>query len=159
VLLVAPAATTTAAPAATATTAAATTAASATAVTATTTAPATPTTTTTTTTAAAAAETTATTTAPAFARGTRFIYNDVASHEIVPVERFNGTAGVFVIVHFDEAKAARLSRKAIADQRHIGRRHSRLPEPGGDVFFGSLKRQIAHIEFFHRRTPSKPAAA
>jgi hypothetical protein len=155
VLLVAPAATTTAAPAATATTAAATTAASATAVTATAPAPATPATT-----AAAAAETTATTTtAPAFARGTRFIYNDVASHEIVPVERFNGTAGVFVIVHFDEAKAARLSRKAIADQRHIGRRHSRLPKPGGDVFFGSLKRQIAHIEFFHRRTPSKPAAA
>jgi hypothetical protein len=75
------------------------------------------------------------------------------------VERFNGAAGVFVIVHFDEAEAAWLPRKAIADQCYIGRRHSGLPEPGAYILFASLKRQIAHIEFFHERTPGKPVSA
>jgi hypothetical protein len=74
----------------------------------------------------------------------------------MPVERFDGAAGIIVVIDFNEAEAAWLSREAVANQRNVGRRHASLSEPVRDVFFSSLKRQIAHIQFFHQRTPRKP---
>jgi hypothetical protein len=92
----------------------------------------------------------ATAAATAFTRRTRFVHDHVAPHKVVPIERFDRTAGVFIGIDFDEAETARLPRETVANQGHIGRSDASLPKPVADVFFASLKRKIAHIEFFHR---------
>jgi hypothetical protein len=64
------------------------------------------------------------------------------------VERLNSAARIFVVIHFDEAKAARLSGKTVPHQRHIRRRNTGFRKPVRHIFFTSLKRQIAHVQFF-----------
>jgi len=71
----------------------------------------------------------------------------------VAIERLNSAAGIVVIIHFDEAKAARLTREAVAHQSDIRRRHADLRKPIAEVLFRSLKRQIAHVQFFHETAP------
>jgi hypothetical protein len=69
-------------------------------------------------TAVAAAAPTAT---AAFTGGPRLIHNNIAPHEVMTVQSLNGTPGVFVIIHFHEAKSARLSGESVTHQCYIGR--------------------------------------
>jgi hypothetical protein len=113
----------------------------------------------TTTSAATAASTAAipsaatTTSASAFTRRTRLIHDHVAAHEILAVQRLNRAVCIFIIRHFNETETARLPRKTIPHQSYIRRRNSRLRKPVSHILFSSLKRQIAHVQFFHERTP------
>jgi hypothetical protein len=66
-------------------------------------------------TATAAAASTATTTA-ALGLWPGFIHHEVSPAEVLTVQRIDRAIRIFVIGHFDEGKAARLSRKTIADQ-------------------------------------------
>jgi len=108
--------------------------------------------------ATAAATTTSTPTAAsaataAFSRRTGFVHDHVSSHKIVAIERLNGASCIIIAIHFDEAEATRLSREAIAHQSDIRRCNSYLREPVAHVLFCSLKRQVAHVQFFHELTP------
>jgi hypothetical protein len=71
----------------------------------------------------------------------------------VAIERLNGAAGIVVAIDFDEAKATRLTREAVAHQSDIRGRHADLRKPVAEVLFRSLKGQVAHVQFFHRTTP------
>jgi hypothetical protein len=77
----------------------------------------------TTTTAKAAAPTTT-----AALRGSRFIDNNIPAHEIVAVQSLNGAVRFLIVIDFNESEAAWLSRKAVADQRNIRRRHPGFAE-------------------------------
>jgi hypothetical protein len=102
----------------------------------------------------ATAPTATATTPAAFARRTGLVDNYVAAEEVLAVERLDSLSGFVIVVDFHEAEAAGLSGKAVAHQGHIGRSHACLGKPVADILFGSLKRQIAHIQFFHVQTPS-----
>jgi len=54
----------------------------------------------------------AATTAATLARA-GFVDNDIAAHKILAVETLYGTARFFIVVDFNEAEPARLSRKLI----------------------------------------------
>jgi hypothetical protein len=64
---------------------------------------------------------TATATSAAFARRTRLVYDHASAHEVVAIESLNGAAGIVVAIDFNEAKPARLTRKAVAHQSDIRR--------------------------------------
>src|SRR5579862_8833285 len=54
-----------------------------------------------------AAATTATASS-ALSRRARFVDDNVAAHEILPIECLNSTVRIFIVGHFDKAKTARL---------------------------------------------------
>ena len=74
---------------------------------------------------ASARSSTAATTA-AFTRGTRFVDDNVAAHEIVAVQTLHGAVGFFVAIDLDKSEPARLPRKTVAHQRDVCRGDSRL---------------------------------
>jgi len=55
-----------------------------------------------------------------------FVYDNIASHEIVAVESLNGALGFLVVIDLDKPEPAWLSRKPVAHQRDICRSDSRL---------------------------------
>jgi len=61
-----------------------------------------------------------------FARRTSFIDDDVAAHEVMPVQALDGALGFFVAVDFHKSESTRLPRKTVAHQRNIRRGDSRL---------------------------------
>jgi hypothetical protein len=61
----------------------------------------------------------------AFARRTRFVNDDVTAHEILAVQTLNSTVCFFIVCYLDESETARLTRKTVANQRHIRRSDSR----------------------------------
>jgi hypothetical protein len=75
------------------------------------------------------ATTAASTSSAALTRRTRLVYDYAAAHEVLAVERLNGAAGIVVVIHFDEAKTARLTREAVAYQSDIRRRYAHLRKP------------------------------
>src|SRR5262249_52453908 len=89
-----------------------------------------------------------------FARRTRFVDHNVPPQEILAVQSSNSAFGFLVAVHFDKAKAARLSREAIAQKRNIGHSDPSLAKPVAQIFFSGPKRQVTHVKLPHRYTPS-----
>lgn len=75
---------------------------------------------------AATAATRPAATAATFTRGTRFIDNDIAAHEIVTIQSLDGAVGFFVAIDLDEPEPARLARKTVTHQGDICRGDSRL---------------------------------
>jgi hypothetical protein len=65
---------------------------------------------------ATAGATPTTTAATALGLGPRFVYNEVAPAEILPIQRVDRTIRIFVAIHFDEGETARLPGETIADQ-------------------------------------------
>jgi hypothetical protein len=47
----------------------------------------------------------------------------------VAIEGLNSAAGIVIVIHFDEAKSARLTREAVAHQSNIRRRNADLRKP------------------------------
>jgi hypothetical protein len=93
------------------------------------------------------------TTTAAFARRTGLVYDHASAHEVVAIESLNRAAGIVVAIYFDESESARLTREAVAHQSDIRRRDTHLRKPIAQFLFCSLKRQVAHVQFFHERTP------
>jgi hypothetical protein len=90
----------------------------------------------------------ATSTASTFLR-TRFIHYQGASQKIFSIQCFDRLHRVRIVCNFREAEAARLIRKAVAQQRKLIGLHSDLREHRRNLFFGSFERQIAEIQFLH----------
>jgi hypothetical protein len=67
-------------------------------------------------------------TSSALAR-TRFIDDDVPSHEVLAVERLNRAIRLLIVRNFDETEAPKLSRHLIANQCDTRSRNPRLREP------------------------------
>ena len=111
------AATTTAASPATATTSPAATTATVSAAAATTAAP-------------SAASTTAT-----LAHRTGFVHDDVASFELLAVQRLDRLVCLFIVLNFDKSEATRLTRETIANESNVRRSHTCLREPLSNFFF------------------------
>jgi hypothetical protein len=87
-------------------------------------------------------------TSTAFLR-TRFIHYQGASQKIFSIQCFDRLHRVRIVCNFREAEAARLIRKAVAQQRKLIGLHSDLREHRRNLFFGSFERQIAEIQFLH----------
>jgi hypothetical protein len=87
-------------------------------------------------------------TSTAFLR-TRFIHYQRASQKIFSIQCFDRLHRVRIVCNFREAEAARLIRKAVAQQRKLIGLHSDLREHRRNLFFGSFERQIAEIQFLH----------
>ena len=67
-------------------------------------------------------------TAAAFTRGTGFVDDNVAAHEIMAVQTLNGAVGFFVTLDLDKPEPAWLPRKTITHQGDSRRGDSRLSE-------------------------------
>ncbi len=102
---------------------------------------------------AAAAASTATTAAATLAHRPSFVHDDVASLELLAVQRLNRTVCLFVILDFDKTEASRLSRETIANESNIRRSHTCLSKPFSDFFFRRLKWEIPHVKLLHLHTP------
>jgi hypothetical protein len=87
-------------------------------------------------------------TSTAFLRA-RFIHYQRASQKIFSIQCFDRLHRVRIVCNFREAEAARLIRKAVAQQRKLIGLHSDLREHRRNLFFGSFERQIAEIQFLH----------
>jgi hypothetical protein len=90
-----------------------------------------------------------TTTASTFCLWTRFIHHQVPPAEILPVQGVDRALRVFVSIHFDERKAARLARETIADEIDARRGYTDLREPLVQLFFRRGKRKIPDVELLH----------
>jgi hypothetical protein len=64
--------------------------------------------------------------AATFTRGSSFVDDNIAAHEIVSVQTLNGALGFLVAVNLDKPESARLPRKTVAHQSDIRRGDSRL---------------------------------
>jgi hypothetical protein len=63
-----------------------------------------------------AAATTSTTATGTFCLRPRFVHHEVASAEILTVQRIHRTIRILVALHFDERETARLPRKTITNE-------------------------------------------
>jgi hypothetical protein len=109
--------------------------------------------------AAAAAVTTAacaapTTAAAAFGLRPSFVDYQVPPAEILPVQGIDGAIGIFIALHFDEGKTARLAREPITNQIDARGSNAYLREPFLQLLFRRGKRKIADVELLHLPTPS-----
>ena len=107
------------------------------------------------TTAAAASSATASAAAPsatasAAFTGSRFVHDECASANRVPVECTDRGVCFAVVAHLDECKSARLSALAIGDDRRGINRAVRR-EHFAEVGLGGAKREIANVNFLHDR--------
>ena len=87
-------------------------------------------------------------------RGSRFVDDNFAAHEILAVQSLYGALGFLITIDFDESEPAWLARETVAHQGHIRRGDSRLRKETADLLFRSLKRQIADVKFLQRKAPS-----
>jgi hypothetical protein len=92
--------------------------------------------------------------AAAFCLWPCFIYHQVASAEILAVQRIHRAIRIFVIIHFDEGESARLSGKPIANEIDARGCYTDLREPLVELLFRSGKRKVPNIELLHLPTPS-----
>jgi hypothetical protein len=83
-----------------------------------------------------------------------FVDYQVPPAEILPVQRVDGAICVFVALHFDEGKTARLSREAVSNQIDARGSNADLREPFLQLLFRRGKRKIADVELLHLPTPS-----
>jgi hypothetical protein len=91
----------------------------------------------------------ATAAAAALCLGTCFIHYEVSPPEILTVQGVHGLIRFFVIRHFDESEAARLSREPIANQIDAGGSYADLRKPLVELVFRRGKRKITDIELLH----------
>jgi hypothetical protein len=91
----------------------------------------------------------ATASSAALCLGTCFIHHEVSSAEILTVQGVHGLIRVFVIRHFDESEAARLSREPIANQIDARGGYTDLREPLVELLLRRGKRKITDIELLH----------
>lgn len=91
---------------------------------------------------------------PTACRRSRLVNDDLAAHEVLAVESLNGALGLLVVIYLDEPEPAWLTRKTVAHQGHVRHGDSRLREKTAELLFRSLKRQVAHVKFLQRKTPS-----
>jgi hypothetical protein len=112
-----------------------------------------------TTTAVTSAAATAASTGPAsatsasFCLGPRLIHHQVASAEILAIQRIDGALRVFIVAHFHEREATRLAGETVANQIHGRGRDADLRKPFVELVFRGGKREIANVELLHLRTP------
>jgi hypothetical protein len=64
-----------------------------------------------------------------------FIHHEVSPAEILTVQRIDRAIRIFVAVHFDKRKPARLPGKTIADQIHTRGSYTYLREPLVELIF------------------------
>ena len=103
--------------------------------------------------AAAASSSSPATAATTLTHRPSFVHDDVASFELLAVQRLNRTVCFFVILDFDKTEASRLSRETIANESNIRRSYTCLSEPFSDFFFRRLKWEIPHVKLLHLHTP------
>jgi hypothetical protein len=109
--------------------------------------------------AAPAAVTTTASTAPAATAATlslrpRLVYHQVPAAEILAVQGVDRAVGIFIALHFDEGKTARLSRKTVTNQIDARGSNADLREPFLKLLFRRRKRKIPNVELLHLPTPS-----
>lgn len=103
--------------------------------------------------AAPAMATTSAATPAAFALRTRFIYNQRAAEKVFSVERSDRLFGFGIVANFRKAESARLPRKAILEQGERIRLDSDFRKQRLHLLFGSLEREIPHVQFLHGCSP------
>jgi hypothetical protein len=112
-----------------------------------------------TTTAATAAVATSVTATPttaasaAFSLWTSLVHHQRAAQKILAVEGCNRLLRFAVIVDFGEPEAARLSSKAIAEQRELVWLYPDLGKKGLHLLFRRFKREVPNVQFLHVRSP------
>jgi len=105
--------------------------------------------------AAPAAATTAVSAAPAAATAGSFrlrpcfIHHQVASAEVLPVQRVHRAIRILVIVYFHEGEPARLPRKTVTNQIDSRGGDTDLRKPLLKLLLRSRKRKIPYIELLH----------
>jgi len=87
---------------------------------------------------------------------TRLIHDKGTPHEILPVQRCNCFFGFRIVLDFRKTKPARLSSESVAKKSQIIRLHSHFREQSMHLLFRGLKREIAHVQFLHGRSPCVP---
>ncbi|MGB8473046.1 MAG: hypothetical protein WCE61_03040 [Candidatus Acidiferrum sp.] len=106
-----------------------------------------------TTTASTSTVTTTTASAPAATAAlslwTRLIDHQVPPAEILAVQGIDGAIGIFVSLHFDEGKTARLPREPVTNQIDARGSYAYLCKPFLKLFFRGGKRKITDIELLH----------
>jgi hypothetical protein len=80
-----------------------------------------------------------------FAR-TRFVYRQVASIEVAPIERAHGGIGLGVVTHGDEREAAGFARHPIHHQMDFVD-SAVLFEKILKIVLGALKGEITYVQF------------
>jgi hypothetical protein len=84
----------------------------------------------------------------------RLVYHQVPAAEILAVQGVDGAVGIFIALHFDEGKTARLSRETVTNQIDARGSNAYLREPFLKLFFRRRKRKIPNVELLHLPTPS-----
>jgi hypothetical protein len=104
-------------------------------------------------TAATAAASTAAT-ATAFGLRPRFVHHQVASAEILAVQRVHRAIRIVIIAQFNERKSTRLARETIPNQIDTRGSYTDLREILVKLIFRRGKRKISDIELLHLPAPS-----
>jgi hypothetical protein len=86
-----------------------------------------------------APSTAVTATASAAFTRTRLVYDDVASHEILPVEGLDNAGRFFIVADFNESETTGLAAVAVRHQAHGGYCCTRLLDPVAYIFLRSLE--------------------
>jgi hypothetical protein len=84
----------------------------------------------------------------------RLIYHQVPAAEILAVQGVYSAVSIFIALHFDEGKTARLSRETVTNQIDARGSNANLREPFLKLFFRRRKRKIPDVELLHLPTPS-----
>jgi hypothetical protein len=84
----------------------------------------------------------------------RFVDYQVPPAEILAVQRVDRAIGVFVALHLDEGKTARLSRETVTNEIDTRGSNAYLCEPFLKLIFRRGKRKVADVELLHLPTPS-----
>ena len=86
----------------------------------------------------------------AFRHGTRFIHNQSAAEEILPVAHGDGTLCFAVVFEIDKSKTARLAGEAIPNDLDRVGTETRACEPILQLCFGGLVGQVSNKQSFQR---------
>jgi hypothetical protein len=105
--------------------------------------------------AAVATASAASTTPPAaLCLGPGFVHHQIASAEILTIQRINRAVRIFVIGHFHEGETTRLPRKAVPNQIDTRWTDTHLRKPLLELLFCRGKRKVTYVELLHLPTPS-----
>jgi hypothetical protein len=84
----------------------------------------------------------------------RLVYHQVPAAEILAVQGVDRAVSIFIALHFDEGKTARLSRETVTNQIDARGSNANLREPFLKLLFRRRKRKIPDVELLHLPTPS-----
>ena len=89
----------------------------------------------------------------AFSLRTSFVYYQGAAEKVFAVESCNRLLRCAVVVNLGETETARLSGKAIAQQRQRIRLYADFSKQRLHLLFCCLKREVPNVQFLHGRSP------